>query len=211
MSIRSVLVASGCVLALALAGCSTSISGSAEAALTPSVITAVDDTAGDLALPTTSGDLALPTDAASNPIDPGDLLGGLGGMTGPDGKPMDPESLGELLGSLGGAEGLGDLGGLSGALSPECLSIAGATMALGFLMIGPMMGQPLSQSDLDEALSGLTDVPPELQGPVATLRDAAQGAVGASPAEASALFSSPEVNDAMDTLSKYLDAHCGGQ
>jgi hypothetical protein len=202
MSIRSVLVASGCVLALALAGCSTSISGSAEAALTPSAITAVDDT---------TGDLALPTDAASNPIDPGDLLGGLGGMTGPDGKPLDPESLGELLGSLGGAEGLGDLGGLSGALSPECLSIAGATMALGFLMIGPMMGQPLSQSDLDEALSGLTDVPPELQGPVATLRDAAQGAVGASPAEASALFSSPEVNDAMDTLSKYLDAHCGGQ
>jgi hypothetical protein len=199
MSIRSVLVASGCVLALALAGCSTSISGSAEAAVTPSAITAVDDTTGDLALPTTSGDLALPTDAASNPIDPGDLLEGLGGMTGPDGKPLDPESLGELLGGLGGA------------LSPECLSIAGATMALGFLMIGPMMGQPLSQSDLDEALSGLTDVPPELQGPVATLRDAAQGAVGASPAEASALFSSPEVNDAMDTLSKYLDAHCGGQ
>jgi hypothetical protein len=199
MSIRSVLVASGCVLALALAGCSTSISGSAEAAVTPSAITPVDDTTGDLALPTTSGDLALPTDAASNPIDPGDLLEGLGGMTGPDGKPLDPESLGELLGGLGGA------------LSPECLSIAGATMALGFLMIGPMMGQPLSQSDLDEALSGLTDVPPELQGPVATLRDAAQGAVGASPAEASALFSSPEVNDAMDTLSKYLDAHCGGQ
>ncbi len=205
MSIRSVLVASGCVLALALAGCSTTISGSPQAALSASAVTAPDDAPGDL---------SLPTDAAENPIDPADLLEGLDGMTGPDGSPLDPSSLGELLGRLGGEDGLGGtagLGDLGAALSPECLSIAGASMARGFLMLGPMMGQPLTESDVDEALASLKDVPPELQDSVATLRDAAENAVGASPAEASQLLSTPAVSDAMDTIAQYLDAHCSAQ
>lgn len=205
MSIRSVLIASGCVLALALAGCSTSISGRAQAELPPAAIAALD---------TAAGDLTLPTDAANNPIDPGGLLDGLDGMTGPDGAPLDAGSLGDLLGSLGGESGSGGLaglGGLSGTVSSECLSIAGVSMALGFLMLGPMMGQPLTESDIDEALSGLTDVPPELHDAVATLREAAHGAVGASPADAAALLSTPAVSGAMDAISKYLDAHCGGQ
>lgn len=203
MSIRTVLVASGCVLALALAGCSTSIAGSAQAALPASAIAALDGAAGDL---------SLPTDAADNPIDPGDLLDGLDGMTGPDGAPLDPSSLGELLDRLGGPAGLGDLSGdLGGALPAECLSVAGVSMALSFLVLGPMMGQPLAESDIDQALSGLKDVPPELQDSVATLRDAAQRAVGAAPDEASKLLSTPAVGDAMDTIAQYLDAHCSGQ
>ena len=63
MSIRSVLVAGGCALALTLTGCSTSVAGSPQAALPAAAVAALGDAAGDL---------ALPTDAAGNPIDPGD-------------------------------------------------------------------------------------------------------------------------------------------
>lgn len=203
MSIRSVLVASGCVLALALTGCATSVAGSPQAALPASAIAALDDAAGDL---------SLPTDAADNPIDPGDLLEGLGGTDAPD--PSDLGDLGDLLGSLGGEDGSGGLAGLGdlgGMLSPECSSIAGASMSLGLLMLAPLMGQALTESDVDHAFASLTNVPPELQDAVATLRAAAQGAVGASSADASALMSDPDVNDALDDISQYLDAHCSGE
>lgn len=197
MSIRSVLVAGGSVLALALAGCSATVAGSPQAALPASAIAALNDAAGDL---------SLPTDAAENPIDPGGLLGG------PRDTPdIDPSDLGDLLDGLGGGGDSGGLGDLSGILSPECMSIAGQSMALSMVMLAPLMGQALTESDVDQAFSNLTDVPPELRDAVATLREAAQGAVGASPADASALLSNPAVDGAMDAISQYLDDHCGGQ
>lgn len=214
MSFRSVLIASGSVLALTLAGCSSTVAGSPLAAETPTAVATESDDAGDL---------SLPTDAAENPIDPGDLLEGLDTGT----MPVDPSDLGELLGSLAGEDGASDLGelleglgagggttglgDLSGILSPECLSIAGQSMALSMLMLAPLMGQALTQSDIDQAFSSLKDVPPELQDAVATLRAAAEGSVGASPADASALMSDPAVEGAMDTISQYMDDHCGGQ
>jgi hypothetical protein len=197
MSIRSVLVAGGSVLALALAGCSATVAGSPQAALPASAIAALNDAAGDL---------SLPTDAAENPIDPGDLLDSLG-----DTPDIDPSDLGDLLDGLGGGGDSGGLGDLSGILSPECMSIAGQSMALSMVMLAPLMGQALTESDVDQAFSNLTDVPPELRDAVATLRKAAQGAVGASPADASALLSNPAVDGAMDAISQYLDDHCGGQ
>jgi hypothetical protein len=197
MSIRSVLVAGGSVLALALAGCSATVAASPQAALPASAIAALNDAAGDL---------SLPTDAAENPIDPGDLLDSLG-----DTPDIDPSDLGDLLDGLGGGGNSGGLGDLSGILSPECMSIAGQSMALSMVMLAPLMGQALTESDVDQAFSNLTDVPPELRDAVATLREAAQGAVGASPADASALLSNPAVDGAMDAISQYLDDHCGGQ
>jgi hypothetical protein len=199
MSIRSVLAASGCVLALTLTGCATTVAGSPQAALPASAVAALDDAAGDL---------SLPTDAADNPIDPGDLLEGLDGTDGPS---LDPSDLGDLLDSLGGADGTGGLGDLGGFVSPECLSVAGQSMALSMLMLAPLMGQALTESDIDQAFSSLADVPPELQSAVDTLHAAAQSAVGASPADASALLSDPAVNDAMDAISQYVDAHCSGE
>jgi hypothetical protein len=198
MSFRSVLIAGGSVLALALAGCSSTVVGSPLAAETPTAVAAEGDDAGDL---------SLPTDAAENPIDPGDLVEGLGTGT----MPVDPSDLGDLLESLGADGGTTGLGDLSGILSPECLSIAGQSMALSMLMLAPLMGQALTQSDIDQAFSSLKDVPPELQDAVATLRAAAESSVGASPADASALMSDPAVEGAMDTISKYMDDHCGGQ
>lgn len=199
MSIRSVLIASGCVLALTLAGCSSSIAGSPQAALPASAIAALDNA---------TGDLALPTDAADNPIDPSGLLEGLGNL---DGESLNPGDLASILGGLSGADGSGGLGDLGGLLSPECASIAGASMTLGFLLLAPALGQPLTTSDIDQAFSGLAAAPPELHDAIATLRAAAEGAVGASPADASTLMSDPAVSAAMDTLSQYMDAHCSGE
>lgn len=199
MSIRSVLAASGCVLALTLAGCATTVAGSPQAALSASAASASD---------AATSDLALPTDAADNPIDPGDLVEGLNGTSG---LPLDTSALGDLLEGLGGTDAASGLGALSGILSPECMSVAGQSMALSMLMLAPLMGQALSESDVEQAFASLTDVPPELQSAVDTLHTAARSAIGASPADASALLSDPAVNDAMDAISQYVDAHCSSE
>ncbi len=199
MSIRSVLAAGGCVLALTLTGCATTVAGSPQAALPASAAGASD---------VATSDLALPTDAADNPIDPGDLVEGLDGT---GGLPLDTSALGDLLEGLGGTDATSALGDLSGILSPECMSVAGQSMALSMLMLAPLMGQALSESDVEQAFASLTAVPPELQSAVDTLHTAAQSAIGASPADASALLSDPAVNDAMDAISQYVDAHCSGE
>ena len=65
-------------------------------------------------------------------------------------------------------------------------------------------------NSVDDAFEGLADAPAELQGDIQTLRQAAEAAVGKSGADAQAIVSSPPVNDAMDHISQYLDASCGG-
>lgn len=219
MRIRSVFAATGCILALALAGCGNSIAGSAQAALPVAGAAGTASTNDSAELPADTEDLSLPSEGDPAPApDSGELPGlsdalqGLSDLSAlGDGETLDPNQLSELLGSLGGADALQGVPGLSDIMSSECLSIAGASMSLGFLLLAPMMGEPLTSSDVDSAFKGLKGVPPELSGAIDTLHSAAQAAVGKSSADASKLMSDPAVSDAMDEVSKYLDAHCGGQ
>lgn len=224
MPIRTVLVASCLTLAvLAAAGCSSAIAGSPVAAVP--VASPSSGSAGAVSPGTDGLQIPLPpatTNSDDGPApsaeDPGtadaDEFGGeLGdsGSAGPD--------LGDLLSSLGGqdldqgslGDLLGNLGGSGAGISPECLSIAGASMTVGMLMLAPAMGQPLTQAQVDSAFKSLSDMPAELTDAVATLKAAADKTVGLAPAQATAVMSSPEVTAALDAISHYLDAHCAGQ
>ncbi|MEO7125244.1 MAG: hypothetical protein ABI382_07190 [Nakamurella sp.] len=222
MTIRSVLIATGSVLALALAGCGSSIAGSPQAALPLGAISGAQSSAPDVV---ESQSLGLPSDVTEAPSSGGtqlpstgslampDLSGVLDGLSGLDGQNFDPSQLGALLGALGGAEGTGGLAGLGGltGLSPECSAVTGASITLGMLLLTPMMGKPLTQAEVDSAFASLSKFPPELRGAVDSLRQAAEGAVGKSAAEAGSLLSNPAVDSAMDQVSTYMDAHCSTQ
>lgn len=130
--------------------------------------------------------------------DMSELQGLLDGLTGTG----DGDATG-LIDQLGGAGGLG-------ALSSSCLQVSGALMSIGFLFMGPAMGQSLDAKTIDDAFSSLADVPAELQADIQTLHQAAQATVGKSGADAQTILSSPAVSDAMDHLTQYVDASCGG-
>lgn len=212
MSIRSVLAACAvAAVAVAASGCASTIDGTPLAAAPaeahgPSAATSADPAAPGTSAPLTASEpLELPsTGEESMPTDLSGLMGGLG-----DG-PIDPSSLSDLINGLQGSAGTG-LGDLGSVISPECLSVAGASMTLGMLMLAPAMGQPLTQAQVDKAFAGLTTVPPELRSSVDALRATAEKAVGMSAADATALMSSNDVTEALDHVTTYLDAHCSGK
>lgn len=226
MKLRTLIVAAGTAAALALTGCSTSVAGSpvaAEAApLTPDQ--PGTDAAGDMngTDGADDGDLTLPQPGDDGSTgDLGDLLGSLGedgqlpnlgdllGSLGQDGQLPDMGDLGDLLGGLGSGDASG-LAGLAGLGDPSCLTVLGASLSIGMLLIGPALGGQLSQAEVDKAFGALGDIPPELAKDIATLRDAATRAAGQPGAKAQQIMSSPEVDAAMTGLSEYADQHCGG-
>lgn len=149
--------------------------------------------------------------------DMSELQGLLDSLGSGDGQMPDLSELEGLLGGLSGTDGGdGDISGLldqlgaAGALSSSCLQVSGVLMSLGFLFMNPALGQSIDAQSVDDAFEGLADAPAELQGDIQTLRQAAEAAVGKSGADAQAIVSSPAVNDAMDHISQYLDASCGG-
>jgi len=96
-------------------------------------------------------------------------------------------------------------------LDPGCLAAAGIAMGFGMLMLAPIMGgQQVTADDVNKAFADLGEVPPELKGVVDVLHKAAVAATGQSLAKAAEIMGTPEVTKAMDDLSKYTDAHCGG-
>lgn len=231
MSVRHGLIALGAVAALALSGCASSIAGAPLAAEALPAANAPD--AGTDAGGTDADGLPVPSDLDSilggltgedgSTPDLSDLEGLLGDLGGdgsqlPDLSQLDLSQLEELLSGLGDGSAAGDINGLLeglgsggvGALSPACLQVSGALMSVGFLLMGPALGTPLTSAQVDDAFKNLNDMPSELAGDISVLHQAAQSVVGKDGATATQVLSSPEVNSAMDHLSQYLDASCGG-
>jgi len=117
------------------------------------------------------------------------------------GLPTDLGSLPTDLGSLGSIPGL-DSG---------CLAAAGILISVPFLFLTPTLGgQALTKQDVDQAFANLGEIPDELKQPVQVLHDAAVQAIGKSGTEASDILNSDKVNAALDAITKYTDAKCGG-
>lgn len=221
MKFRSGLLAVAGVATLLLAGCSTTVEGSAQAALPMNGVAGSLGDAGDLG--SLLGGLADGDGSNGDLGDLGALLGGLDGSSGDssgDGGAGDLGDLGALLGGLGdGSTGdPGDLGALMGGLmggmagmglSDECAAMLSAQMQVGLLMMGPVMGGPgPTKQRVDQAFSNTKNLPPELAGPIGVLHKAAEASIGKSAAEAMSILDADDVDAAMDALGDYADAHC---
>jgi hypothetical protein len=225
MRARSAIVSLICATTLVLAGCSTGISG------VPQLAGAEGAGSGSSAgSPSGSSPSGLPSGMPQPTAGPGDSGTGSGDAGSGDGSSGDAGSADAGSGD-GGDSGLpsassgipglptdlgslptdlGDLGSIPG-LDPGCLAAAGILISVPFLFLGPSLGsQALTQKDVDQAFSGLGDIPDELKQPVQVLHDAAIQAIGKSGTEASDILSSDKVNAALDTISQYTDAKCGG-
>lgn len=219
MRARPALIAMIGAIGLVLSGCASSIAGSPLAAQAPLAgVDASGDQSDSPDVADNPGLLPMPTDSGGpQGADLGGLLGGLD-----EGQLPDMSQLGELLDGLGGTGGVPDIAGLldglggtegadiAGLLGEGCLEVSTITMSLGFLLLAPALGQPLTAKDVTDAFAKIGDVPSEVRGDVDSLRAAAEQAVGKSPAEAQAILSSTTVTDAMEHLSKYIDAKCAG-
>lgn len=229
MRMRTTALAVASILGLVLTGCGSSISGTAQA--DPRVHVGGGDSYGDLSDLEGSGeDLGLDglgdlLDGLSDG-DAGDLSGLMEGLLGGDlsdlqdldgsehsGDPSDLEGLGDLSG-LGDLGAFGELlGGMSGGdfgggAFGDCLSLSTIFLNVGTLMIGPSMGQPLTQEQVDKTFNNFNDAPAEIQGPLTILYEELSGAVGKSGQAAMDVMDSPRVEAAMDAISDYGDAAC---
>lgn len=201
MRFRITMAALAATAALALSGCSTAISGSAQAG--DRLPVAQDSLGGS-----DGGDLALPDGDGAIP-DLGALLEGLTGEGDGEGGDLS-DLLGDIMEGMGdgeatGVPGIADLLGGS-----ECLGVVGAFSGLSMLLMQPLFGGEITQADVDKAFSGLGDVPSEIAGDIAVLHEAASKAVGAGAGSASEIINSPEVSAAMDHISAYIEEACTG-
>lgn len=204
MKTRSRLLSLLCAAGLLIAGCSSQVAGTPQGA-TGAIANTAQSSASETAsaapgnssagaeASTGSGDSngatdAVDTSAATDLTLPSDL-------TMPSGVfPTD----------------LSDLASIPG-LDPGCLAAAGIAMGFGMLMLAPIMGgQQVTADDVNQAFSDLGEVPPELKETVDVLHKAAVAATGQPLTKAAEILGTPEVTKAMDTLSKYSDAKCGG-
>lgn len=192
MRARSGLLSLVCIVGLIVAGCSSEVAGSPEGA------------ANAVSITSSSGDAASgseDTDAENTQsLDPSD--------TADDSSDSDLTFPTDTMPS--GLAGLTDLTDIPG-FSSGCLAAAGIAMGFGMLMLAPVLGgTEVSADDVDEAFAHLSDVPPELKDVVDVLHKAAVAATGQPLAKATDILDSPEVTKAMDKLSAYTDANCGG-
>jgi hypothetical protein len=224
MRARTAIVSLICASALILTGCSTGIAGVAQL---PGAAGAGSSTGDNWASgapqsdQSSAGSSGSSDPGSSDPgssdpgsSDPGssDAGSGDGGDSGlpsasgdTSGLPTDLGSLPTDLGSLPT-----DLGSIPG-LDPGCLEAASILITVPFLFLTPTMGgKALTQGDVDKAFGNLGDIPDELKEPVQVLHDAAVQAIGKSGTEASQILSSDAVTKALDTISSYSDAKCGG-
>ena len=195
MRVRTALISLGCSVAILVAGCSSTL---------PGIPQGPDGGGGGGGLPTV-GTTHAPGGGGgltgSTPTANGNGDGDTG--TGAGGAPGLP-NLTDLT-DLSDLAGLGGLGGLAG----PCLAAAGAVVAIGSLILAPTLGGSLTQAQVDQAFSGLDQLPANLQPAVQTLHTAANAAVGKSGAEALSILSDSKVSDALNQLSDYVDKQCG--
>lgn len=228
MRVRSALVAVIGVATLVVAGCGASVAGTPVAAQAVAAGTGSSADSGSAA----EGELPLPSDgddgAGGSSSELGGPFGGFDAGELPDmgdledlfGGNGDVPDLGALLGGMTGEipdlgallEGFGEMGGtdLGGILGSECLQAASLSMSLGLALVKPSIGQPLTQAEADDLIDSLSQMPPELAGAAATLREALQQSVGASATDAQQLLGNRDIDDAMDAITDYMDSHCGG-
>ena len=207
MRARTALITLICAVGLVMSGCSSGIAGVPELAGQAGSGTHSQPGSGSSAptganptngLPTGG----LPTGSTS------DRSSGGGGATGlPSASGEDPGSS-----STGSGGTLPTGPGSIPGVSSECMAVLNLSMTVGLLFMGVVMGgsQALTKAQVDQAFAQMGDVPPELKQPTAVLHDAAMQAVGKAPAQAAQILGSDQVNKAMDTVSKYADAKCGG-
>ncbi|MBN9611270.1 MAG: hypothetical protein J0I11_18375 [Actinobacteria bacterium] len=189
MRTRSALLSLVCAAALVTTGCASQVTG------TPQGVTGggVANTAQSSA---TGGSAGTPQDTTT---DGASQQSGESSST--DGASSPDLTLPTDLSNLTNIPGL----------DPGCLAAAGIAMGFGMLMLAPIMGgQQVTADDVNKAFADLGEVPPELKGVVDVLHKAAVAATGQSLAKAAEIMGTPEVTKAMDDLSKYTDAHCGG-
>lgn len=197
MRARSGLLPLACTAVLLAAGCSSQVAGTPVGVTSAAVQTS--SASGDGAA--RSGGASDATDATSIASDvPSFSDGGSASSNNAEPTGSLPTDLADLT-SLAGLPGLG----------AGCLTAAGIAMGFGMLMIAPMLGgAEVTKSDVDQAFANLGDVPPELTDAVDVLHKAAVAATGQPLAKAADILGSPEVTRAMDELSAYTDAKCGG-
>lgn len=231
MRIRTLTISAVCAVALAIVtGCSSEVAGTATM---PSGAVGQagghgSGTADDA--PADTQDDAAADDAIDGadgtPADAGDSPGA--GTEDPGASPTSPnlddilEQLGDGSGAPGDMGDLGDLSSLLGqagadgslpipGLGPGCLALAGVALAAGFALLGPAMGGvPLTESDVNDMFEDISGIPPEVQPQVQKVHQMLLGVVGKSGEEVNRVLDSDEYNDAMDSLSDYMDAQCGG-
>lgn len=113
-------------------------------------------------------------------------------------------------GTAGDAVAPTDLEALFG--SGGCMEVAGILMGWGFTLLGTLTeGTALVQSDVDALFATASELPADLHPHVAVLRDALNAAVGKPQGAALELVGTPEVDNAMNKISEYSDAACGGE
>lgn len=234
MRIRTLTISAVCAVALAIVtGCSSEVAGTAtmpsgavgqagghgSGTADDAPADTQDDAAADDAIdgadgtPADAGDSpgAGTDDSGASPTSPNldDILEQLGDGSGAPGDMGDLGDLGDLSSLLGqaGADGSLPIPGLG----PGCLALAGVALAAGFALLGPAMGGvPLTESDVNDMFEDISGIPPEVQPQVQKVHQMLLGVVGKSGEEVNRVLDSDEYNDAMDSLSDYMDAQCGG-
>lgn len=231
MRIRTLTISAVCAVALAIVtGCSSEVAGTAtmpsgavgqagghgSGTADDAPADTQDDAAADDAIdgadgtPADAGDSpgAGTDDSGASPTSPNldDILEQLGDGSGAPGDMGDLGDLSSLLGQAG-ADGSLPIPGLG----PGCLALAGVALAAGFALLGPAMGGvPLTESDVNDMFEDISGIPPEVQPQVQKVHQMLLGVVGKSGEEVNRVLDSDEYNDAMDSLSDYMDAQCGG-
>ncbi len=231
MRIRTLTISAVCAVALAIVtGCSSEVAGTAtmpsgavgqagghgSGTADDAPADTQDDAAADDAIdgadgtPADAGDSpgAGTEDSGASPTSPNldDILEQLGDGSGAPGDMGDLGDLSSLLGQAG-ADGSLPIPGLG----PGCLALAGVALAAGFALLGPAMGGvPLTESDVNDMFEDISGIPPEVQPQVQKVHQMLLGVVGKSGEEVNRVLDSDEYNDAMDSLSDYMDAQCGG-
>lgn len=231
MRIRTLTISAVCAVALAIVtGCSSEVAGTAtmpsgavgqagghgSGTADDAAADTQDDAAADDAIdgadgtPADAGDSpgAGTDDSGASPTSPNldDILEQLGDGSGAPGDMGDLGDLSSLLGQAG-ADGSLPIPGLG----PGCLALAGVALAAGFALLGPAMGGvPLTESDVNDMFEDISGIPPEVQPQVQKVHQMLLGVVGKSGEEVNRVLDSDEYNDAMDSLSDYMDAQCGG-
>lgn len=215
MRARSTVISLVCALGLLVAGCSSSVGGTPQMPAagglnisTPGGQSGAGPTGGPISTPSGDGsaDSGSQTDSDSSTNDAGSTDSG--GDSGNGGDSSLPPATDDDQTGMPTAFPT-DLSGIPG-LSDQCLAVSGLAITVGMLLIAPMMGQPLTKQQVDQAFAQMGDVPAELQQPMAVLHDAAEQSIGKSTTEAAAILGSDQVSKAMDALSQYMDAQCGG-
>jgi hypothetical protein len=194
MRVRTALLGIGASVAILVAGCSAAIPGTPEGpngqvSSGTGVATSSLGGAGD---GDTGGDTGN---------------GGTGGNTGLPGV-TDLSQIPGLTGIPTALTGLSNIPGVSG----QCLAMVNVFIAVSSLFLGPTLGgQALTQQQVDQAFQGMNQAPAELQDDIKTLHDAADQAVGKTPAQALAILTADPVTKALNALSDYTDTQCGNK